>query len=141
MARRRYIPSYRIRKNVRSASDTLRDQMLRDFEREAAALLKKLNEDFALQLQAQLSQAMQGIVANEAAKGATTGVGSEGLGTFGGFAQLLTAGIRLLVSRPRTSRNEVETSRSFDADSSFRLSRAQAMAEAQTTLARGERNI
>jgi hypothetical protein len=136
---RRYIRSYRTRKNV-YRTDALRDQFLRQLTREADALMKQFNEQFAQTLQTQMSQALQGIVAGDSQVSLPTN-GQPEPGTIGSIGQLLATGARYLISRPRTSRSTQETSRSYDAESAFRLSRAQALAEAQTHMQQGEKNL
>jgi len=54
---------------------------------------------------------------------------------------LLSLGARYLVSRPRTSRNSAETSRSIANEVEFRTSRAQQLAEAQQAIGQGEKNL
>jgi hypothetical protein len=136
---RRYIRSYRTRKNV-YRTDALRDQFLRELTREADALMKQFNEQFAQTLQTQMNQALQGIVAGDSQAPQSTN-GQPEVDTLGSVGQLLSTGARYLISRPRTSRSTQETSRSYDAESSFRLSRAQALAEAQTHMQHGEKNL
>jgi hypothetical protein len=57
------------------------------------------------------------------------------------LSQLLSTGVRYLISRPRTSRNTRETLRSIDNNTQFRVSNAQAAAEAQLALSKGDKNL
>ena len=133
---KRYTRSYRTRKNVNDTS-ALRDQFIRDLTKEANALILQLTEQFNENLQTQMAQTLTGIVAGDAAMPTT--MGDTDPGSFGSWAKLFSTGARYLVSRPRTSRDTSETSRSVDA-TSFRLSRAQAMAEAQIVMSIGDKN-
>lgn len=134
---RRTIRSSRTRKNV-IATSALRDQFIRQLASEADALLKQALEQFNQTIQTQAAQAVRGIVAGDTAPG----IGTDGSqpGTIGSIGQLLATGARYLVSRPRTARDTVETSRSIDANTSFRLSQSQASIEASAALDRGGKN-
>ncbi len=134
---RRYIRSYRTRKNIIEQS-ALRDQFIRDLTLEATNVLKQLSEQFNQTLQTQVTQAFQGLVPG-GPTGATIAAGE--VGTISSVGQLLSTGVRYLVSRPRTSRDSQETSRSIDSTAQFRLSSGQAAAEAQQTLGRGDKNL
>lgn len=134
---RRFTRSFRTRKNVRHAS-ALRTQFLRELSREAEALMKQLTEQFNQSLQTQLTQLFQSIAPGDSPALPATGTQP---GTIGSIGQLLATGARLLASRPRTSRNTQETSRSVDVTAQFKLSQAQALAEAQTTLGKGDKNL
>lgn len=136
---KRYTRSYRTRKNVNDTS-ALRDQFIRDLTKEANAVILQLTQQFNETLQAQTAQALMNIVAGDtaaAASGSTSAVGEPG--TIGSITKLLSTGVRFLSSRPRTSERTTETSRSIDA-SSFKLSRSQAMAEAQIVMSLGDKN-
>lgn len=133
---KRYLPSRRTRSNVLDTS-ALRDQFIRDLTREAEALMKQLMEQFTQTLQTQAAQAFQGIVAGDSTTPAPMGEA----GTLGSVGQLLSTGVRYLVSRPQTSHHSAESQRSVDAQSAFRLSSAQHMAEAQQAIQRGEKNL
>lgn len=135
---KRYIPSRRSRKNVYEPS-ALRDQFIRQLTLEAEALMKQLSEQFNQTLQTQLTQAFQGIVAGDTQAQGTTG--TPQLNSIGSIGQLLSLGARYLVSRPRTSRNSIETSRSIANEVEFRTSRAQQLAEAQQAIGQGEKNL
>ncbi len=136
---RRYLRSYRTRKNIRR-TDGLRDQFIRQLTREAEALMQQWNAQFSQNLQAQMSKALQGIVAGDGAEPLGSSSGRAEPGSLASFGQLLATGVRVLVRRPRTTRDSRETERSIDAQSAFRLSRSQAMAEAQEAITRGDRN-
>lgn len=134
---RRYIPSRRTRSNTIDTS-ALRDQFIRQLTNEANVLLLKLSGEFSETLQAQIAQATQAIVAGDGQNVAANTTGAPG--TIGSIGQLLATGARFLVSRPKTSRNSQESSRSIAATTQFRLSNAQAAAEAQSALNKGEKN-
>lgn len=138
---RRVIRSYRTRKNVRQSS-ALRDQFLRELMREAEAMMKQLSEQFSQQLNAQLVQLTQQSLTSNivAGDGSLPGAENTGPGSISSIGQLLSTGARYLISRPRTSRNTAESSRSSEALASFRISRAQAIAELQASLNQGEKN-
>ncbi len=136
---RRYIRSFRTRKNVIRQS-ALRDQFLQQLSREAEALLKQLNEQFSQQLQSQMSSALRNIVAGDQ-QVALPGAGQPEAGSIASVGQLLSTGVRYLVSRPRTSTTSRETSRSVDAATNFRLSQAQTLAEMQAKMGMGEKNM
>jgi hypothetical protein len=135
---RRTIRSYRTRKNVIEQS-ALRDQFIRDLTLEATNVLKQLSEQFSQTLQTQVAQAFQGIVPGDAPVTPTTAANE--VGTISSVGQLLSTGVRYLVSRPRTSRDSQETSRSIDSTAQFRLSSGQTAAEAQQALGRGDKNL
>ena len=135
---RRYIRSYRTRKNIVDQS-ALRDQFIRDLTLEATNVLKQLSEQFNQTLQTQVAQAFQGIVPGDTPN--TPATAANELGTIGSIGQLLSTGVRYLVSRPRTSRDSQETSRSIDSTAQFRLSSGQAAAEARQALGRGDKNL
>lgn len=136
---RRYIRSFRTRKNV-IHPNALRDQFLRELTREAEAILKQLNDQFTQTLQMQLTQALSSSIVPGDSTIPLPGAGQPEAGSIGSFGQLLSTGVRYLVSRPRTSTTVQETSRSIDAASSFRLSQAQMLAEMQAKLGGGEKN-
>ena len=135
---KRYIPSSRSRKNVYD-TNALRDQFVRQLTAEAEAVIKLQLEQFNQALKTQVAQAFQGIVAGDTTS--TVPTGNAEPGTIGSMGQLLATGARYLVSRPRTSRNSVETSRSITNEVEFRTSRAQQMAEAQQAISGGEKNL
>lgn len=135
---RRMIRSYRTRTNVRRTS-ALREQFMRELKREADALLKQLNDQFTQSLQTQLSQFSQSIIGN-GRDTPTIDNNPREPGSIANIGQLLSTGVRYLVSRPRTSRDTTESSRSIDANATFRLSQSQAAHEIQTLLSKAEKN-
>ena len=135
---RRYLPSRRTRKNVINPSQ-LRDDFIRQLTKESEALLAQLSSQFSQSLQAQVTQAYQGIIAADSTNPGTSQ--SPEAGTIGSVGQLLSTGVRFLVSRPRTSRNSQETVRSIDNNQQFRVGNAQAAAEAQLMLGKGDKNL
>jgi hypothetical protein len=134
---RRFTRSYRTRKNIPETS-ALRDQFIRQLTAESEALLKQLSEQFNQTLQTQITQLTQTIVAGDGP--AATPASSNNVGTIGSVGQLLATGARYLVSRPRTSRDTQESSRSIDANSSFKLSQSQAASEMRAALGQGDKN-
>lgn len=138
---RRVIRSFRTRKNIRR-QNAIRDQFLRELIRDSDALMKQLSEQFSQQLNAQLTQLTQQALGSSIVSGdvASPTLGNSGPGSIYSFAQLLSTGARYLISRPRTRRNTQESIRSTDAESSFRVSQAQAAAELQALLSKGEKN-
>lgn len=135
---RRYIRSRRTRKNVISQSQ-LRDDFIRQLARESEALLQQLSAQFAQDLQTQVAQTFQGILAQN---GQTAGITPNAeAGSIGSVGQLLSTGVRYLLSRPKTSRNSRESARSIAAQTQLRVSAGQAAAEAQISLSRGDKNL
>jgi hypothetical protein len=135
---RRFIRSSRTRKNVINTSQ-LRDDFIRQLARESEALLQQLSAQFSQDLQAQVTQTFQGIIAqNGPVNGVTP---NPEAGSIGGVGQLLSTGVRLLLSRPKTSRSTRESARSIAAGAQLRLSAGQAAAEAQISLSRGDKNL
>lgn len=132
---RRYIRSYRTRSNVRDP-DALRDQFIRQLTEEASALLAQLSQQFATDISQQSTQVIKNFTEGNTRATLDTGAGS--ITSIGG---LISTGVRYLVRRPRTSRNVTETSRSQNAEVSFKLSRAQQLAEAGIQLNKGEKNV
>lgn len=135
---RRYIRSRRSRKNVISQSQ-LRDDFIRQLARESEALMQQLTAQFSQDLQTQVAQTFQGIIAeNGQAAGVTP---NPEAGSIGSVGQLLSTGVRFLLSRPKTSRNSRESARSVAAGAQLRLSAGQAVAETQIALSRGDKNL
>jgi hypothetical protein len=135
---RRFIRSRRTRKNVINTSQ-LRDDFIRQLARESEALLQQFSAQFSQDLQAQVAQAFQGIVPENAP---STGITPNAEpGSIGSVGQLLSTGVRLLLSRPKTSRNRRESARSIQAGAQLRVSAGQLAAEAQQALSRGDKNL
>ena len=137
---RRYINSSRTRSNIYDTS-ALRDQFIRQLTQEATSLLKQLSDEFTQTLQAQATQVFQGIAADSL--GATTADAATGSSssTIGGIGKLLSTGARYLISRPVTTHQTQETSRSIASNSQFKVSAAQAAAEAQQAIGKGDKNL
>jgi hypothetical protein len=132
--------SFRTRKNVVETS-ALRDQFIRQLTSEAEALVKQWSDQFNQTLQTTVTQAFQGIVAStQNASSAPTTTSAGEFNSVGSVGNLLATGVRYLVSRPRTSRDTQESSRSIDANNSFKLSQAQSAAQMQETLNKGDKN-
>lgn len=120
-----------IRRRARTHTQ-LRDQLLRQLENEAERLLTQMAKQFTEQLANESQRVL---------KDALNGLASGEMLNEGRMGNLLATAVNYALSRPRTSRNTRETTRSQASDSQFRLSRAQAAAEAAAGLARGERNF
>lgn len=133
---RRFTRSYRTRRNIIEASE-IRDQFIRQLTKEAEALTKQLSEQFSEALQTQLAQGLQNISARD---GAAPAAGVNEPGSIAGIGQLLATGARYLVNRPKTSRSTLESSRSIDANTKFKLSQSQAAGEMQSLLGHGDKN-
>lgn len=135
---RRFIRSRRTRSNIINTSQ-LRDDFIRQLSKESEALLLQFTTQFSQDLQTQVNQAFQGIIAqNSTSVGVTP---NNETGTIGSVGQLLSTGVRFLLSRPKTSSNSRETERSIQAGTQLRVSSAQAAAEAQLALGRGQKNL
>ena len=124
---RRDIPSSRSKTGGTSSTDQLRDQFIRELTDEAQKILSQFSQD----LQAQSSQILSDVLGN--------GGGTEG--GLGGLGQLFSTGTRYLVNRPTTSTTTVETAASQNATAAFRLSQSQTLAEANTLISKGDKNL
>ena len=120
-------------------NDALRQEMLRTLEREANTLLKGLQSQFEKDLSRSLSESLRFIDSNANTNSAG---GGQGLGTSNAFASLTRViGSVLRLRRSSVRSNSQETTRSQEAFSQFRLSRAQSVAEASEALGAGERSL
>ncbi len=147
---RRYIKSYRTRNNIQDTS-ALKDQFLKQLTEEATSALSALSEQFMQDLQTQSSSLLQNILGGLSGNASSDSssdsdmaagdAGGGGFGTASSISQLLSTGVRYFISRPRKSTQTYETSRSMDANTSFKLSRAQSLAEAGVTLSKGDKNL
>ncbi len=123
----------------------LRDQLLRELEREGEKLLKRMASDFTAdlskQLQATLQQQLPAVSGGGGggASSASGGFNASTLFSTSSFTNMLGSVINYAVSRPRTSTRTAESSRSQAMDQQFRLSRAQQTAELGVQLGRGDR--
>lgn len=108
----------------------IREQFLKELENDANSMLRQLSQQFTQDIQSQLAQ-----LAKDAASGTSQGSG------LAGSASLIATAARYLVSRPKLTQNTEESARSREADAGFRLSRSQALAEANMMIARGEKNL
>lgn len=132
------MPKYirRTRTSKTSSSDKLRDALLRDLEKEGEKLLKKMATQFTRDLEKESSRVLQGLLPG--GKGSSgNALGSAGLEA---ATSLIGSLITYAISKPKTTTSTRESDRSQAADSQFRLSRSQAMAEATAQLARSDRN-
>lgn len=136
---RRYSRSRRTQSGI-IETNALRDQFIRQLTREGEAVLKQLSEQFTQSLSTQLSQITQAIVPGDTPNAPSANSNTPEAGSIASFGQLLSTGVRYLVSRPRTSHTTVETSRSGDAATQFRSSRSQQAAEMQVLMGLGNRN-
>jgi hypothetical protein len=128
-----------IRTRSRSSEDRQRDAFQKQLLRDGQKLLEKLSRQFADDLNAQLAQVLSGSARISRSGGA--GSTSDTAGIVGGISQLLSTTVRYLVSRPRTSSNTTESSRSQEVEERFRLSQSQAAAEASSSIYRGNKNL
>lgn len=118
-------------------TDALRDALLRDLERQGQKLLKDLTSQFTKDLEKQSTQLLQNLFSTNA-RGNASGIGAPGIDT---VTSLVGSLLSYAVSKPKTSTRTVESQRSRAEESQFRLSRAQAMAEATSELSRSNRNV
>ncbi|MEJ0009903.1 MAG: hypothetical protein WDN72_04860 [Alphaproteobacteria bacterium] len=107
--------------------DSLRTKLLDELESEARRMLTQLQQEFSDQLQAQSSDALDSF--------------SQSLSGGGLSAGLIGAAAGELLDRPVIRTTSQETQRSLDAGTQFRLSQNQALAEAGTTLSKGNKNL
>ncbi len=152
---RRYLPSSRTRSNTRD-TNAIRDQFLRELNQQATQLLTQFTSQFSQDLQAQVTQVTQAMQTIGGVNVATAAAGSAGDGGDDASSQTLTdylanninpldqlaaTGVRYLLTRPTTSTQTIETSRSIQSASQFRVSAAQAAAQAQEALSQGNKNL
>lgn len=113
---------------------TLQDETLTQLRQQTDALLKQLTEQFTRDLRAIQRQASQGFSDTQGSDGGGLSLGSS-------FSSFFNAGANYLFSRPRIKTGRAtETSRSVDANTQFRLSQSQALAEASARLGVGDKN-
>lgn len=131
------MPKYiRRQSSSRSRStDTLRDALLKDLEREGEKMLRKMTTQFSRDLEKESGRILQGMVGGSRGRSANTGaIGLDAVGS------LVSTLIAYALNKPKTSTNTRESERSRNEASNFRLSRSQAMAEATAQLSRSDRN-
>lgn len=129
---RRYFTSTRRNK----LPQTLQDEALNSLRQQTDTLLRQLTQQFVRDLQAIQQQA-----ARDFASGSGGGDGGGSGGLAGSFSSLFSAGASYLFGRPKvTTGRGVESARSIDANRQFRLSQAQALAEASQVLSSGDKN-
>ena len=124
---KRYLPSIRTRSGP--STSALRDQFISELTREAQAVMRQLSQEFTQSLQSQATQALQGLSIDDTSL------------PLGETTQLLTTGARLLFGQPKVTQTTAETSASQQAAAQFRVSQAQTLAEANQTIARGDKNL
>ena len=100
-----------LRTRSRSSEDRQRGEFQKQLLRDGEKLLEKLSRQFADDLNAQLAQILGDTTTRSTAK-AQVGE-SDVPGIVGGISQLLSTGVRYLVSRPRTSSNTTAFSTRF----------------------------
>ncbi len=120
---RRYLPSSRTRTNS-ADTNALRDQFVRQLTSEAEKIAKQFSDQFSQSLQSQAEQAFSG-----------------GGFDIGNLSKLVSSGVRYFVNRPKTTSTTRESVRSIDSNAQFRVSNAQAAAEAQLALNKGDKNL
>ena len=120
----RYIASSRTRSGTSSSLAQLQDQFIRELTDQANAVLNQFSDD----LQAQSAQLL----------GSILGDGSDASSS--GISQLLSTSARLL-DPPTTTQTTTETALSQAAQTQFRLSQSQTLAEANLTIAKGDKNL
>lgn len=124
----RYIRAKRTSTNS-NMNDQLRDQFIRQLTREAEATLRQLTQQFNQDLERQSAEFMGGLLGEN-----TSGSGNSGL--FG----MAASASRYLFNKPKIKESTRESTRSGEETERFRLSQSQLMAEANATIARGEKN-
>lgn len=125
------MPRY-IRTRTPPRTDTLKEQIAQEVERQTSTLLKQLFSQLSQQLQ---SNGSSGGAAERNAFGDSS---NAGLANFG---QLFTSGLRFLLNQPRITRTSAESARSIDTGNQFRVAQSQAAAEAQAALGKGDKNL
>jgi hypothetical protein len=128
---RRLTATERSEREYKRMLENLRNEVRKTLERDSQKLLESLRQQLAKDLQNVFTQATNG--ANPA----------SGANSFSGIASLsrIAGSLLRLSSKPRISSTTFETTRSQDAMSQFRLSRGQIMAEMNSELSNGEKNL
>jgi hypothetical protein len=135
------MPKYIRRTRTSSNTTSLRDALLRDLEREGEKLLKKMSDQFARDLQSQGDQLLKGLFGQTESSGGRTSAGSAAMPGIGTAVQLVGTLLSYSLNKPRTTTSTRESDRSRDAAASFRVSRAQALAEATAQLSKSQKNL
>lgn len=112
-------------------SNQLRAQLLNQIENEAQKLIKQMLNDFSSTLANESQRVMK-----ESLGSLSGGDGLNGTS----LTKILSTAVSYAMSKPRITTSTSESTRSINTDTAFRLSRAQAAAEAASSLARGQRN-
>jgi hypothetical protein len=112
----------------------LKAQTLREIEKESQKLITQLQQQIATTLQEQLSRSLIAAPTSNATFNATPS-------PLGRLSSILGSTLRLNFSKPSRSTSAQETERSQQAQSQFRLSRSQQMAELTRALGKGESNL
>ncbi len=132
------MPKYiRRTKSTGSSTDSLRDVLLKELEKEGQKLLRQMANQFARDLEKEGSRVLQNLIPSTAGSG-KDGAHLPGLET---VTQLIGSLVTYAVSKPRTSVSTSESTRSREAESRFRVSQSQAMLQAAAELSRSERNL
>lgn len=119
----------------RRNSNSLQETLLKELERQGEKLLTDMMKQFTSDLEKEGSKVLENLFAGNGGRGGTGAVGIQNL------TSLVGSLVTYAVNRPHTSTTSSETDRSRDAAPQFRVSRAQAMAEATSELSRSDRNL
>lgn len=133
------MPKY-IRRTVSArnqSTDSLRDALLKELEKEGQKLLKSMASQFARDLEKEGSRVLQGLLPGTSGKAGN----SASLPGLEAAANLIGTLVSYAVSRPRTTTSTRESDRSAEASARFRVSQSQAMLQAASELARSDRNL
>lgn len=133
----RMLRGFRSRTLQANAESALREQLLRDLDREAQTLLKQLTQKFTQDLESQATTLLSALTRG-ASRSQATGANPRN----DAFPDAVLAALRYGLNAPRTRESSVreESSRSQEAEQQFRLSQSQQIAEAGTALNRGNKN-
>lgn len=137
----KYIPRAR---SGKTATENAYDRALESQQREFLTLMRRESEKLLRDFQEELQRSMREEIAAQM-KQATQQVGGVVDATgftpdVGGLVSFIGRAISLYASRPRYSETTAESTRSREARSEFRASRAESLAELSGTLAVAERN-
>ena len=127
---KRYLPS---RRSSNTSSNAVRDQFIKDLTKEAESLLKSYTQQFADALQSQSANALQSLFGDGSSGG--------GGGSANGLNGLFSAASALFKGSAKTTSTTAETDRSKEIESRFKVSQAQALAEASAAISKGDKNL
>jgi len=133
------MPKYirRSTSSSKSSTDSLRDALLKELEKEGQKLLKTMASQFARDLEKEGSRVLQSLLPGSSGSSKDSGAvpGLEAV------SQLIGTLVGYAVNKPKTSTSTRESDRSTEATSRFRVSQSQAMLQAASELSRSERNL